>query len=107
TVTSGYTKGYFISHLLVRGDVLAVAARDQNAIMIYKKASSITADVAPDFTITDPKMTLPSHLALDGAGRLYAVDQDSVLVFRDVATGPTLATEITPGGERPAAVALE
>ncbi len=101
-LTKGYQAGKLVSHLVVRGglDVLVVAARDQNQVFVYTKASSITADRAADFTINAadrPEMSLPRRVAVDGNGRLYVTDNDGILVFKDVATNPTFVTELKSG----------
>lgn len=102
---TGYTTG-FVADVAVGGDVLAVAARDQNRIMIYLHAAAITADRAPDFALTVPELDGPSRIVLDDHGRMYVIDHTGVLVFRDVATAPTLVTKLTTGVAGPLDVAL-
>ena len=105
-LTKRYQAWKLISHLVVRGglDVLVVAARDQNQVFVYTKASSITADRAADFTINAadrPEMSLPRRVAVDGSGRLYVTDNHGILVFKDVATNPTFVTELKSGVSGP------
>ena len=99
-LTTGYDPK-FISDLVVRNDVLLVAARDQGKVFVYLGASAITADRAPTFTLSHPTMTRPSRLAVDAKGRLYVADEDGVVVFRDIATNPTYVTELRAGVAEP------
>jgi len=106
TLTDGYDRGKFISHLIVRDDVLAVAARDQDVIYVYEHASAITANRAADFTLTHPSLVRPNRLAIDANARLYAIDDDGIVVFANVSSTPAFVTEIKSGVGQPSDIAL-
>jgi hypothetical protein len=93
-VAKGYTAGDFISDCAVRDDVVVVVARDQKAVMIYTHASAITADRAPDFTITD-HLIAPTRAVLDSHDRLYIADTGGVLIFSSISTAPTFITQVS------------
>lgn len=105
-VSTSYTIFSFVSHFVVRDDVLVVADADQDRVQIYKNASAITGDRAPDFTITHPTLDRPFKVALDHRGRLYVKDDDGVLVFRDVTSAPTFIAELKTGLGVPADLTL-
>jgi hypothetical protein len=105
-LTSGYDPTKFISHMVLRNDVLAVAARDQDTIFVYKNASTITADKPADFTITHASLHLPKRIALDANDRLYVVDDDGVVVFANTGSAPAFVAELKTGLGRPADLAL-
>jgi len=92
-IQKSYTPGDFIQNLALRDDILVVVARDQKSIMIYKNASAITGDVAPDFTITD-HLLAPGRAVIDASHRLYVVDTGGVLVFDTIDTAPTFVTQL-------------
>jgi hypothetical protein len=92
-IKTGYQGGGFIQNLALRDDILVVVARDQKAIMIYKHASALSADVAPDFTITD-HLSAPGRAVIDASHRLYIADTGGVLVFDTIDTAPTFVTQL-------------
>jgi hypothetical protein len=92
-IKMGYQGGGFIQNLALRDDILVVVARDQKAIMIYKHASALAADVAPDFTITD-HLIAPGRAVIDASHRLYVADTGGVLVFDTIDTSPTFVTQL-------------
>ncbi|HEV7558503.1 MAG TPA: hypothetical protein VGO00_23700, partial [Kofleriaceae bacterium] len=92
-IKTGYTPSGFIQNLALRDDILVVVARDQKAIMIYKHASAITADVAPDFTITD-HLIAPGRAVIDASHRLFIADTGGVVVFDTIDTAPTYVTQL-------------
>jgi hypothetical protein len=92
-IKSGYTAGGFVQNLALRDDILVVVARDQKAIMIYKHASAITGDVAPDFTITD-KLIAPGRAVIDASHRLYVLDTGGVRVYDTIDTAPTFVVQL-------------
>ena len=92
-IKNSYTGGGFVQNLALRDDILVVVARDQKVIMVYKHASAITGDVAPDFMITD-KLIAPGRAVIDASHRLYVVDTGGVLVFDTIDTAPKLVTQL-------------
>jgi hypothetical protein len=74
--------------------------------MIYKTASAISTDQPPDVILTHVQMKAPSRVLLGPDGRLYILDRDGVLIYRDVKTTPTFVTEVTMGTLAPVDIAL-
>ncbi|HUJ63747.1 MAG TPA: hypothetical protein VLX92_34845 [Kofleriaceae bacterium] len=102
----GSNPGQFIADIAIRDDVLVVAARDQNEVLVYLNASQITANRAADFTITDTRMTAPSRLAIGPSGRLYVVASDGVVIFDAITTAPAFVAKLQTGVGTPQDVAL-
>jgi hypothetical protein len=96
-LTSGYRFQIVFPDVTVRDDVLAVVAQSDDKVMIYKSASTIAADRAPDAVLTHALMKAPSRALFGPGGRLYVMDRDGVLIFRDVKTTPTFVTKVTSG----------
>jgi hypothetical protein len=74
-----------------------VVAGSEDKVMIYKSASAIAADRAPDVVLTHALMKSPSRALFGPDGRLYVMDRDGVLIFRDVTSTPAFVTKMTSG----------
>ena len=101
TLRTGYTSASLLVDCVVRNDVLVVASQGDDTVMVYERASQISADRAPDFVLANPAMKAPARVVLGADSRLYVMTGSGVVVFADVATTPTFVAAITTGLEAP------
>jgi hypothetical protein len=66
----------------------------------------MSTDQPPDTILTHAQMKAPSRVVFGSDGRLYVLDQDGVLIYRDVKTAPTFVTKVTMGTIAPVDIAL-
>ena len=67
----------------------------ENRVAIFTDAAAMTADTAPDHTVTPAAADYLKHAALDPSGQLFVLDTGGVYVYADALTAPTPVTELT------------
>jgi len=105
SITSGLAQQDFSPFVTVANDTLIVCVQSGKVLM-WKHASSLTGNVAPDFTLTT-QLNAPQKAVLGPiTGRLYVLDSEGVAIYASATTAPTFVAKITSGLSKPQDVAV-
>jgi hypothetical protein len=99
-ITSGIAANDYSPYVTVAANML-IACIQSGKVLIWKNASSITGDKAPDVTLTtqlnQPQKVVYGYVT----NRLYVLDADGVAIYANATTTPTFVAKVTSGISKP------